>query len=157
MKKAIVYFSWSNNTRKLVEGIQKEIPELDVYRIERKVPYSTDYEECAYHQAKEEVEKNIHPEIRELEADFSQYDKILLFFPIWWYTFPMPVATFLLKHKDYRGKVILFANSYTNDSQYMQNSLRDAKALAPDVSFKEGLFNRKRKDHIEFIKEDKER
>lgn len=157
MKKAIFYFSWSNNTRKLVQGIQKEIPDIDVYRIERKVPYSSDYEECAYHQAKEEAEKNIHPEIRELKADFSQYDEILLFFPIWWYTFPMPVGTFLLKHKDYRGKVLLFANSYTNDPQYMQNSLRDAEALAPDVAFKEGLLNRTLKDHIEFIKEDKER
>lgn len=63
MKRAIVYFSWSNNTRKLVEEINKTL-NLDVYRVERLVPYSDDYNTCAYIEAKEEVDKKILPSIK---------------------------------------------------------------------------------------------
>lgn len=152
MKKLIVYFSWSGNTEKLVNAINQEL-HLDTVRIERKIPYSSDYEECAYKEAKEEVVKKSHPSIKEITVNPFDYDEILLFFPIWWYTFPMPIGTFLESLKGYQGKVVLFANSYTNDPQYMANSLRDAKEINPTLHYEEGLFNRSAKEHIERIKE----
>lgn len=151
MKTLIVYFTYSNNTKNLVESINKEF-NFDVTRIERKVPYSPDYDTCAYHEAKEEVEKHIHPEIKPLDKNANDYDKILLFFPIWWYTFPMPIATFVESIKDFKGEVVAFANSYTNDPQYMENSMRDLRKVASNISFTEGLFNENAKKHIEFIK-----
>ena len=152
MKRAIVYFSWSNNTRKLVEEINKTL-NLDVYRVERLVPYSDDYNTCAYVEAKEEVDKKILPSIKEMNIDTSSYDEILLFFPIWWYTFPMPIGTFVKKYlKDFKGRVLIFANSYTNDPQYMVNSLRDLKELNNNVSFENALFNRTVKEHLEYLK-----
>ena len=152
MKRAIVYFSWSNNTRKLVEEINKTL-NLDVYRVERLVPYSDDYNTCAYVEAKEEVDKKILPSIKEMNIDTSSYDEILLFFPIWWYTFPMPIATFVKEYlKDFKGRVLIFANSYTNDPQYMVNSLRDLKELNNNVSFENALFNRTVKEHLEYLK-----
>ena len=151
MKNLIIYFSWSNNTKKLVEDINKET-KFDVVRLERKIPYSKDYDECAYVEAKEEIDKHIHPEIKPLNVNFDDYDKILLFFPIWWYTFPMPVGTLLENLKDYKGEVVVFANSYTNDPQYMKNSMKDSKEIAPNVKFTEGLFNQKTQKHIDFIK-----
>ena len=94
MKNLIVYFSWSNNTKRLVEDLNKTF-NFDIVRIFREVPYSEDYDTCAYKEAKEEVEKQIHPAIKKMNVDFNSYDNILLFFPIWWYTFPMPVGTFI--------------------------------------------------------------
>ena len=99
MKTLIVYFSWSNNTKNLVEEINKKL-HYDVIRIEKEHPYSSDYNQCAYVEAKEEVEKHIHPQIKELKVDVNNYDRILLFFPIWWYTFPMPVGTFIEQIKN---------------------------------------------------------
>ena len=55
MKTLIIYFSWSNNTKRLVESVNREF-NFDVVRLERKVPYSDDYNTCAYVEAKEEVE-----------------------------------------------------------------------------------------------------
>lgn len=78
MKSVIVYFSWSNNTKGLVASINKNF-DLGVYRIERKIPYSEDYNQCAYVEAKEEVQRNIHPEINKIDADFNDFDRILLF------------------------------------------------------------------------------
>lgn len=85
-------------------------------------------------------------------VDFSNYDNVLLFFPIWWYTCPMPVATFVKSLKGFKGKVYAFANSYTNDPQYMKNSTRDLKALDREIDFEQGLFNKPAQEHIKFIK-----
>ncbi len=152
MKRLIAYFSYSNNTKRLVERIKNEITDIDVIRIERKKPYSSDYDECAYHEAKDEIDNNIHPEIKEINVDLNSYDEIMIFFPIWWYTFPMPIATFIEKLHGYKGKVILFANSYTNDYHYMKNSLRDFNKLDPEINVSEGLFNKDLNKHLNFIK-----
>ncbi len=154
MKALIAYFSWSNNTKTLVEAIKKEINDIDVIRIERQIPYSSDYNECAYHEAKDEVNSGTHPAIKELDVKIQNYDKIYLFFPIWWYTFPMPVATFVEKLHGFKGEVILFANSYTNDSQYMRNSLNDFKKIDNDIRVSPGLFNKSANEHIRFIKKE---
>ncbi len=151
MKALIAYFSWSNNTKNLVEELNTNF-NFDVVRIERKEPYSRDYDTCAYVEAKKEVEMRIHPEIKKLKVDFNSYDKILLFFPIWWYTFPMPIATFIKSLKGYKGEIIVFANSYTNDPQYMENSMKDLHAIDKNLKFREGLFNQNVNKHIEFIK-----
>lgn len=151
MKSLIIYFSYSGNTQKLVEDVNRQF-NFDVARIERSVPYSTDYDTCAYIEAKEEWQKKIHPSIIELNHDFSQYDRILLFFPIWWYTFPMPVATLIEKFKGYKGEIILFENSYTPDPQYAKNSLDDFKKINNELLVRQGLFNKSVREHIAFIK-----
>ncbi len=154
MKTLIVYFSWSNHTKKLVEEINSSF-DYDVLRIERKVPYSEDYNQCAYVEAKKEWEKRELTEIKEVKSDIHLYDRILLFFPIWWYTFPMPVGTFVKENlKGYEGKVVAFANSYTNDPQYMANSLKDLRELNPKLDIKEGLLNKSVEEHISLIKKE---
>ena len=151
MKYLIIYFSWSGNTKKLVEEINKEF-NYDVVRLDRKIPYSKDYRTCAMVEAKEEVDQSIHPNINDLNVDVNAYDRILLFFPIWWYTFPMPVATLIEKLKGYKGEVVVFANSYTNDPQYMENSMNDLIELDSSINFTRGLFNRPIREHIDLIK-----
>lgn len=150
MKNLIIYFSWSGNTDKLVKEANKKFG-YDVIRIERKEPYSEDYDTCAYVEAKGEWEKHIHPEIIGLDIDVNVYDRILLFYPIWWYTFPMPVATLIEKLKDFKGEIIMFENSYTNDSKYVDNSMKDFKKINNTLNVKQGLFNKSVKEHIEYI------
>lgn len=151
MKSLILYFSYSNNTKNLVEEVNKEFG-FDVVRIERKEPYSSDYDTCAYGEAKDEWENKIYPEIKDLGVDLAEYGRILLFFPIWWYTFPMPVGTVIKGMDEYKGEVVLFENSYTNDAQYARNSLKDFVALAPSVKVMQGLFNKSAEEHIAFLK-----
>lgn len=151
MKNLIVYFSYSGNTDRLVKGFNKQFG-FDVKRIERKVPYSSDYDTCAYKEAKDEWQNRECPSIKSLDVDYSKYDNILLCFPIWWYTIPMPVATFVKTLAGYMGGVFVFANSYTNDPQYIQNAMQDLKALNGNINFKQVLFNKSVDDHIKFIK-----
>ena len=63
----------------------------------------------------------------------------------------MVIGTFIEQLKGYKGEIVVFANSYTNDPQYMANSLRDLKDIDKDIIFKEGLFNQSVKNHIDFI------
>lgn len=151
MKTLIAYFSYSNNTKNLVEHINKCF-DFDIVRIERKNPYSSDYNQCAYVEAKEEVDNRIFPEIKNINLNYNDYECILLFFPIWWYTFPMPIGTFIEKLKGYKGKVVLFANSYTNDIQYVKNSINDFKKIDQNMDVTNGLFNKSIEEHISFIK-----
>lgn len=150
MKNLIIYFSWSGNTDKLVKEVNKKFG-YDVVKIERAVAYSEDYDTCAYVEAKQEWEKHIHPEIVGLDKDVNAYDRILLFYPIWWYTFPMPIATLIEKLKGFKGEVVMFENSYTIDPQYVENSMKDFKEIDDKIIVKQGLFNKSAKEHIEFI------
>jgi len=139
MNKCIVFFSWSNNTKELVDEINKKI---DTYRVERLIPYSKNYDRVAYVEAKEERDRRTLPEIKELNVDFNQYDVILLFFPIWWYTFPMSIGTFVSKLNDYKGRIFVFCNSYTNDPIYLENAYSDLKRINKNIKFKKGLINK---------------
>lgn len=64
----------------------------------------------------------------------------------------MPIATLIDKLKDYKGEIVLFENSYTNDLKYVENSLSDFKKINPSLNVKQGLFNKSSNEHIEFIK-----
>ena len=150
MKNLIIYFSWSGNTEKLVKETNKKFG-YDAVKVERAEAYSDDYDTCAYVEAKEEWEKRLHPEIKGVGVDVNTYDRILLFFPIWWYTFPMPIATLIEGLKGYRGEIVAFENSYTNDPKYVENSIKDLKALDGALNVRQGLFNKSTKEHVEFI------
>ena len=63
----------------------------------------------------------------------------------------MPVGTFLEQINGFQGKVYLFANSYTNDPQYMANSLKDCKKINAKIKFEAGLFNKSIEEHLKFI------
>ena len=142
MKTLVAYFSWSGNTEKIAKQIVAKTG-ADMFRIERKVPYSEDYNTCAYKEAKEEIDKKIRPEIKTPLPDIDKYDNVILAFPIWWYTSPLPVWRFLESYPDWKGKEIyLFANSYTDDYSYMTTSLKDAKASARNANVVAGLFNK---------------
>lgn len=92
MKNLIIYFSYSGNTEKLVKETNKHF-NYDCVKIDRKIPYSKDYDTCAYKEAKDEWQKHIYPDFVGLNKNVNDYDRILLFFPIWWYTFPMVIGS----------------------------------------------------------------
>ena len=55
MRTLVAYFSWSGNTKEIAERIARKT-HGKLFRIEREIPYSTDYNTCAYTEAKEEAD-----------------------------------------------------------------------------------------------------
>ncbi len=101
----VAYFSKTNTTKSVAEKIQ-ELTNANLFKIERKESYPTDYTTTT-EVAKEEKEENERPELSVYLPDevMAQYDTIFLGFPIWWHTAPMAVLSFL-NYYDFNGKTI---------------------------------------------------
>ena len=142
MKTLVAYFSWSGNTIPIAEKLAKKT-NGELFRIEREVPYSTDYHTCAYKEAKEEADKHLRPAIKTPLPDLTAYDAVIIAFPIWWYTMPAPVMTFLKSYPDWLGKkLFIFANAYSDIPSQFVNAMRDAAACAKGADVQPGLYNK---------------
>ena len=84
--------------------------------------------------------KSFRPEIVKDDLDLSQYDTILVGFPIWWYVAPTIINTFLESY-DFAGKkIVLFA---TSGGSGFGNTVKELKPSAPEAEIVEGkLLNR---------------
>ena len=130
----IVYFSWSGNTRGIAQEIQSQTG-ADIYEIELTHPYSTDYNTVLM-EAQEDQHNQARPEIANLPASLDGYDTILLGYPNWWASIPMPIATFLESY-DFSGKTIIPFCSH-GGGRFGQSLTAIAK-LAPEADMGEGL------------------
>ena len=142
MRTLVAYYTWSGNTKEIAERIARKT-HGKLFRIEREIPYSTDYNTCAYTEAKEEADKHLRPALIGPLPDLDEYDAVIVAFPIWWYTMPAPVMTFLESYTDWQGKkLFVFANFYSDISSQSVNALRDAALCAKGADVQPGLYNK---------------
>ena len=134
VKTLIVFFSWSGNTRGIAHEIQKQTG-ADLFEIMLVHPYSTSYNTVRM-QAQEDQHRQARPEIQDPPASIAEYDKILLGYPNWWASIPMPIATFLESY-DFAGKTIVPFCSH-GGGRFGQSLTAIAK-LAPNAVLGEGL------------------
>lgn len=81
------------NTEFVAKTIQKETG-ADIFRIETVQDYPKSHN-ALLNAAQQEERKGTHPQLKGSIADFSRYDTVILCYPVWWYTLPMPVYSFL--------------------------------------------------------------
>lgn len=103
-KKLIVYFSYSNNTRKIAYKI-KDYLNCDILEIKTVTPYSNDYNTVINDEHNSEA-SNYLPEIEKINVDLNMYDTIILGTPVWWYR-PVPAIRTFLTQYDLSGKTII--------------------------------------------------
>ena len=142
-KVLIAYFSWSGNTKYIAEKINTKV-RGDIFRIETKIPYPTDYNETAYGIAKKQHDENIHPEIKD-NCDISNYDVIFVGTPAWWYTMAPPVMTFL-ENNNFEGKTIVPFITHGGGGGYnisddMKKLSKNATVLPPLIVYGKGNLN----------------
>jgi formylglycine-generating enzyme required for sulfatase activity/flavodoxin len=130
----IAYFSWSGNTRGIAQEIQRQTG-ADLFEICPKEPYSTDYNTVLM-QAQQDQHDQARPELDAHIDDMDQYNVILLGYPNWWASIPMPVASFLEEY-DFSGKRIVPFCS--NGGGGLGQSITAIAKLAPDAELGEGL------------------
>lgn len=148
MKALVIYFSRADenyfggsmryiskgNTEVIAEYIQ-EIVGADLFKVERKVPYSKDYMTCIK-EAQVEQRNNERPELVNYINDISNYDVIFIGAPIYWGTMPQPMFT-LLEKLDFNNKVIMPFT--THEGSGLANVVTDIKRLAKGADIKPGL------------------
>ena len=141
-KTLVAYFSASGVTKKAAEKLASAA-KTDIYEIKPAVPYTKADLNWMDKKSRSSVEmgnKSFRPEIVKDDLDLSQYDIILVGFPIWWYVAPTIINTFLESY-DFAGKkIVLFA---TSGGSGFGNTVKELKPSAPGAENMEGkLLNR---------------
>ena len=113
MKTLVAYFSSSGVTKRTAQKLASKL-NCDTYEIKPAVPYTDEDLNWMNKNSRSSVEmkdKSSRPEIVKDAFDVSGYDRILLGYPVWWYTAPTIVNTFLEAY-DFSGKeIIIWATS----------------------------------------------
>ena len=132
-KMIVIYFSRTGNTEKFANYIQKNA-NITSFKIIPSTPYPEDYN-TMLNIAKEERETDARPEIQNPLTDISQYDYILLGYPIWHSHIPNIIITQLEK-LNLSGKTIYPFN--THGGSGVGSSISDIKTYASGANVKDG-------------------
>ena len=130
----IAYFSWSGNTQGIAEEIRKQTG-ADIFEIEPEKPYSENYN-TVLREAQRDQRRQARPKLKNHVKNFEQYDTIILGYPNWWASIPMPIASFLEEY-DFSGKKIMPFCSH-GGGRFGQ-TLTAISKLAPNAVITEGL------------------
>lgn len=138
MRKTLVaYFSASGVTKKVAEKIAAAA-NGDLFQIEPEIAYSEKDLNWMNKNSRSSLkmsDKDFRPAMIKKELNLSEYDSILLGFPIWWYVAPTIINTFLESY-DFSGKKItLFA---TSGGSGFGNTVQELRNSAPDAHIVEG-------------------
>ena len=131
-KKLVAYFSASGTTAAVARTLA-EAAKADLYEIKPQTPYTTadlNWNDKRSRSSVEMSDKSFRPPLADQAAHVEDYDTVFLGFPIWWYTAPTIVNTFLESY-DFTGKtIILFATSggsgFGKTAADLKNSARGA-------------------------------
>ena len=135
-KTLIIFYSWSGNTRGVAKEIQRQTG-FDTVEIELEHPYSSNYN-TVLNEAQRDQHKQTRPALKTKidSKKWAEYDRIIIGYPNWWASIPMPVAT-LLESYDFSGKTILPFCSH-GGGRFGQ-SITAISKLAPNAKIGDGL------------------
>lgn len=112
-KKMVAYFSASGVTAKAAKELA-QVCDADLYEIRPEIPYTSADLDWMNKKSRSSVEMNdpsSRPALSDTSADITGHDVIFVGFPVWWYTAPAIIKTFLEAY-DFNGKkIVLFATS----------------------------------------------
>lgn len=132
--KLIVYFSWSGNTRRVAEEIQRQT-DAQLVELEPQQPYTSDYNELL-DVAREQQRQQARPAIANIIANIDSYDVIFVGYPNWWGDMPMILYTFFDQY-DLSGKTIV--PFVTSGGSGFSDTLATIEELESDATLLEGL------------------
>ncbi|MDD7305365.1 MAG: flavodoxin [Peptoniphilaceae bacterium] len=116
-KDLVLYFSKSGNTERIGKLIAENTG-ADLFEIKEKEEYTK--EDLNWHDPESRVTKEMgdldaHPQVKELITSIDGYERIFLGFPIWWYTVPKVVLTFLENYDFSEKELVVFGTSAMSD------------------------------------------
>ncbi len=133
----VAYFSASGTTKRTATLLAKAA-NADLFEIQPKEPYTSADLDWTNKKSRSSLEMNdpsSRPENGSRIENFATYDAIFLGFPIWWYTAPTIIKTFLESY-DFSGKqIVLFATSGGSGLGKTESAL---KPCAPNAVWKGG-------------------
>ena len=149
MKTLVCYFSATGNTKKVAEMI-KDAFDGDIFEIEPQIKYSKDDLDWNNKFSRSTIEmedKTSRPAVVKKVDNISDYDTVIIGFPVWWYTAPTIVNTFIDENDLSGKKIYVFVTS--GGSSHV-GSIKDLRANYPNLNFVDGkrLYNDSTKDDV---------
>ena len=155
MSKILVsYFSASGVTKSVAEKIANVI-KGDLFEIEPTQKYTLEDLDWTNKQSRSSIEmqdKTSRPQILNRVSNIAEYDTVVLGFPVWWYTAPTIINTFI-EENNLEGKdIYVFVTSGGSGSE---GSFKDLKNTYKNLNFiKSKRFTGREtdEDYINWIK-----
>ena len=136
MKTLVVYFSATGTTKAAAQRLAQEF-DADLYEITPEVPYTAadlNWRDKTSRSTIEMQDKTSRPAIKGRCENIADYDTVWIGFPIWWYTAPTIINTFIEAH-DLSGKTLnVFA---TSGGSGVTDSANDLKKAYPQYTWDE--------------------
>lgn len=136
-KTLVAYFSATGTT----EAIAKTLAGVTggtLYEIKPEVKYTAEDLDWTVKTSRSTLEmqdKTSRPAIVKDLADASKYETIYIGFPVWWYTAPTIINTFLEAY-DFSGKTVIFFA--TSGGSTIDKANEEFKAAYPKINWKAG-------------------
>ena len=133
----VVYFSCSGETKKVAEEL-KSVLNCDIFEIVPETLYTDrdlDWNDKNSRSTVEMDDESCRSRIRNRIDNIDKYDTIYLGFPIWWYTAPKIINTFLDSYDFSNKKVILYC---TSGGSSIDKTYNDLKNSYPNIDFIKG-------------------
>jgi len=138
MNKILVsYFSASGVTRRVAEKISAAI-KGDLFEIEPVNHYTDEDLDWTNKESRSTLEmqdKSSRPGIKNKVNNLNDYDTVIIGFPVWWYTAPTIINTFIEENDLTNKKVYIFV---TSGSSSFAGSLKDLRNTYPNIDFVDG-------------------
>ena len=133
----VTYFSASGVTKGVAEAIASENG-YDIFEIEPETIYTPadlDWTDKNSRSTIEMNDKSFRPPIKGV-CDVSKYDTVVIGFPVWWYTAPTIINTFI-ESVDLSGKTI--KAFCTSGGSGIDKCVSDLANTYPELDFAKGL------------------
>ena len=133
----VAYFSASGVTKNIAEKIANE-NDYDIFEIVPEEIYTSEDLDWTNKESRSTIEMNdktFRPPIVET-TDVSKYNTIVIGFPVWWYTAPTIINTFI-ESVDLSGKTI--KAFCTSGGSGIDKCVSDLQNSYPELNFEKGM------------------
>lgn len=136
-RKLVAYFSATGTTANVARELAAACG-ADIYEISPKDPYTNADLDWRNRKSRSSLEMNdpqARPELADTNANISGHDVIFVGFPIWWYTAPKIIRTFLEAYDFSEKTIVPFA---TSGGSGLGRTADELQALVPTAVVKDG-------------------
>lgn len=155
MNKVLVsYFSASGVTKRVAEKIAKAI-NGDLFEIEPTQKYTSEDLDWTNKQSRSSIEmqdKTFRPQILNKVSNIIEYDTVVLGFPVWWYTAPTIINTFIEENNLKEKNIYIFVTSGGSSSEGSFKDLKNTYNNLNFISNKRFTGRESDEDYINWIK-----
>ena len=136
-KTLVAYFSATGTTAAVAKTLAS-VTDATLYEIKPEVKYTAEDLDWTVKTSRTTLEmqdKSSRPAIVKDLEDVSKYETVFIGFPVWWYTAPTIINTFLEAY-DFSGKTVIFFA--TSGGSTLDNANEQFKAAYPAINRKAG-------------------